>query len=203
MKMDGNYTRMQHAILYKSWRQYLTRHQLYGHLRPITKTIQSRRTKHAGHSWRSRDELISDVLLWTPAYGRANQDAQHEHTFSSYVSIWDVALKTHQRRWTIGRSGERGSGISIPVARNNDDDDTSLTPTHCTAHLVVSKISIHLYRSRLKLICFVWFGVFFSCVCVCPVWFRVFFVSHYLQVISIRVFLFFSIWCTDYYIRVL
>ena len=58
------------AILIKSWRQHPTRHQLYGHLPPITKTIQVRRTRHAGHCWRSRDELISDVLLWTPAYGR-------------------------------------------------------------------------------------------------------------------------------------
>ena len=48
-----------------------TRHQLYGHLPPITKTIQVRRTRHAGHCWRSRDELIRDVLLWTPTHGRA------------------------------------------------------------------------------------------------------------------------------------
>ena len=34
-------------------------------------TIQVRRTRHAGHCWRSKDELISDVLLWTPTYGRA------------------------------------------------------------------------------------------------------------------------------------
>ena len=59
------------AILNKSWWQHPTRHQLYGHLPPITKTIQVRRTRHAGHCWRSRDELISDVLLWTPTYGRA------------------------------------------------------------------------------------------------------------------------------------
>ena len=70
-KLDGNYTRMLRAILNKSWRQHPTRHQLYGHLPPITKTIQVRRTRHAGHCWRSRDELISDVLLWTPTYGRA------------------------------------------------------------------------------------------------------------------------------------
>ena len=38
---------------------------------PITKTIQVRRTRHAGHCWRSSDELISDVLLWTPTYGQA------------------------------------------------------------------------------------------------------------------------------------
>ena len=70
-KLDGNYTRMLRAILNKSWRQHPTRHKLYGHLPPITKTIQVRRTRHAGHCWRSRDELISDVLLWTPTHGRA------------------------------------------------------------------------------------------------------------------------------------
>ena len=70
-KLDGNYTRMLRAILNKSWRQHPTRHQLYGHLPPITKTIQVRRTRHAGHCWRSRDELIGDVLLWTPTHGRA------------------------------------------------------------------------------------------------------------------------------------
>ena len=70
-KLDGNYTRMLRAILNKSWRQHSTRHQLYGHLPPITKTIQVRRTRHAGHCWRSRDELIRDVLLWTPSHGRA------------------------------------------------------------------------------------------------------------------------------------
>ena len=44
---------------------------LYGYLTPITKTIQVKRTRHAGHCWKSRDELIRDVLLWTPTYGRA------------------------------------------------------------------------------------------------------------------------------------
>ena len=62
---------MLRAILNKSWRQHPTRHQLYGHLSPITKTIQVRRTRHTGHCWRSKDELISDVLLWTPTYGQA------------------------------------------------------------------------------------------------------------------------------------
>ena len=70
-KLDGNYTWMLQAILNKSGRQHTTRHQLNGHLPPFMKTIQVRRTRHTGHSWRSRDELISDVLLWTPTYGRA------------------------------------------------------------------------------------------------------------------------------------
>ena len=70
-KLDGNYTRMLQAILNKSWRQHPTKHQLYGHLPPITKTIQVRRTRHARQCWRSRDEVITDVLLWTSTYGRA------------------------------------------------------------------------------------------------------------------------------------
>ena len=70
-KLDGNYTRMLPAILNKAWGQHPTRHQLYGHLPPITKTIQVRRTRHVGHCWRSRNELISDVLLWTLSYSQA------------------------------------------------------------------------------------------------------------------------------------
>ena len=70
-KLHGNYTRLLRAILNKSWRQHPTKHQLYGYLPLITKTIQAIRTRHAGHCWRSKDELISDVLLWTPAYGQA------------------------------------------------------------------------------------------------------------------------------------
>ena len=41
-KLDGNNARMLRAILNKSWRQHPTKIQLYGHLPPITKTIQVR-----------------------------------------------------------------------------------------------------------------------------------------------------------------
>ena len=70
-KLDGNYTLILWAILNKFWQQHPTRHQLYGSLPPTTKNIQVRRTRHAGHCWKSRNELISDVLLWTPTNGRA------------------------------------------------------------------------------------------------------------------------------------
>ena len=73
-KLDGNYTRMLWAILNRSRRQHPTKQQLYVHLPPITKTIQVRRTRHAGYCWRSRDELMSDVLLWTPSHGQAKAE---------------------------------------------------------------------------------------------------------------------------------
>ena len=49
------------------------------------------------------------------------QDDQHKHTFSNYVRIQDVVQKTWLRRWTIGKSGEKGSGISVLPARHDDD----------------------------------------------------------------------------------
>ena len=71
-KLDRNSTRMQRVILNKSWKQHPTKIQLYGHLFPISKTIQVRWTRHAEHSWRSKNELISDVLQWTSSHGRAS-----------------------------------------------------------------------------------------------------------------------------------
>ena len=106
-KLDCNYTRMLWAILNKSWRQHPTRHQLYGHLPPITKTIQVRRTRHAGHCWRSRDELISDVLLWTPTYDRAEvgRPARTYIQQDMGCSPEDLPEAMNDRE-----SGERGSG---------------------------------------------------------------------------------------------
>ena len=119
-KLDGNYTRMLWAILNKSLQQQTpTRHQLYGHLPPITRTMQVTQTRHAGHCWRINDVLISDVLLWTPHMAEQKQDDQLEYTYSSYVRVRDVA----QKQWTIGISGERGSEISELAARHDDDGD--------------------------------------------------------------------------------
>ena len=61
-----------------------------------------------------------------PHMAEQKQDDQLEHTYSSYVRIWDVALKTCQRWWMIERNGERGLGISVLVARHDDDDDDEL-----------------------------------------------------------------------------
>ena len=116
-KLDGNYTRMLREILNKTWRQHPTKHQLYSHQPPIQKTIQVRRTRTVGHCWRSRDKLISDVLLWTPTYDRARTFIQQ------LCEDTGCSLKTCERRWTIGRSGERGSGIPVPAARHDDDDE--------------------------------------------------------------------------------
>ena len=50
------------------------------------------------------------------------QGDQLEPIYSSYVRIWGVALRSNQKRWMIGRGGEKGSGISVAMARQDDDD---------------------------------------------------------------------------------
>ena len=56
----------------------------------------------------------------SPQMAEQGQDDQLEHTYSSHVRIRDVALRTCQRRWTTGRSGERGSRIPVLAARHDD-----------------------------------------------------------------------------------
>ena len=124
-KLDGSYTRMLRAILNKSWWQQPTRHQLYGHLPPIMKTIQVRRTRHAGHCWRSRDELISDVLLWTPTYGWAKAGWPARTYIQQQCENTECNPEDLPEAMIDRRSGERGSGISVLAARHDDDDDNN------------------------------------------------------------------------------
>ena len=74
-KLDGNYTRMLRAILNKCWRQHPTRHQLYGNLPPITKTIQVRRT----HKWCT----LMDPHTW-PCKIRTTSTNIHSATMWGY-----------------------------------------------------------------------------------------------------------------------
>ena len=100
----------------------------------------------------------------SPHTAAQKQDDQHERTFSSYVRIQVVVLKTCLGRWTIGRSGERGSGISVLPARYDDDDirdirkvifNNSVCPymqiKHTWAYLTsttIISLYIYIYRER-------------------------------------------------------
>ena len=79
------------------------------------------------------------------------QDDQHEHTFNSYVRIRDVVLKTYLGRWTIGRSGERGSGISVLPARYDDDDEGYLFVSYSpSSNICISESIVTLTLSKQK-----------------------------------------------------
>ena len=123
-KPDGNYTRMLRAILNKSRRQHPTKHHLYGHLPLITKTIRVRRTRHAGHCWRSRGELISNVLPWTPTYGRAKA-GRPARTYIQQLCE-DTGCRSEDLQEAMnGREKwrERVTDICAGAWHDDDDDD--------------------------------------------------------------------------------
>ena len=96
-KLDGNYTRMLRAILNKSWRQHPTRHQLYGHLPPITKTIKVRRNQTCGtllekqgraHKWCT----LMDPHTW-PCKSRTTSTNIHSAT------MWGYRMLSRRPAW--------------------------------------------------------------------------------------------------------
>ena len=59
-------------------------------------------TRHSGYCWRSTEELIGNVLLWTLPHGQ-----------SRFVWTLDTIEKTYQEWWSIGTYGKRESKESM------------------------------------------------------------------------------------------
>ena len=120
-KLDENYTRIQRAILNKSWKQYSTKQQLYSHLPPISKAIQVRWTRHMRHCWRGKDKIISNILIWISFNGHACVSWPAR----TYLQQLCVDTGCHQEDLP-GAMDDRGkwreSGKSV-LARWLDDDD--------------------------------------------------------------------------------
>ena len=73
-------------------------------LRPPTsyyKTIQVRRTKHVGHCWRSKNDLISDILPWTSSHGRAKAGRRGRNYIQQLCAETGYSLKTSWEQCTI------------------------------------------------------------------------------------------------------
>ena len=85
--------------------------------------VGEKNVRNINVEWEAGTNSLEMYSYGPPHMAVQKQDEQHEHTFSSYGRIRDVVLKTYLGRWTIGRSGERGSGISVLPARDDDDDD--------------------------------------------------------------------------------
>ena len=60
------------------------------------------------------------------------QGDQLEPIYRSSMMIQGVALRTCRKRWTMGSGGERGSGIFVLMARQDDDDSFESFPRQLT-----------------------------------------------------------------------
>ena len=70
-KLDSNYSRMLRAILNESCSNIPQSTNYTATCLPSRKLSKLDEPDTQDNCWTSRDELISDVLLWTPTYGRA------------------------------------------------------------------------------------------------------------------------------------
>ena len=68
-KLNGTYTRVLRANLNIHWSTHPSKERLYGNLAQKTSVINKRRTRY--RSYRSKDEVVSNLILWTPKNGKA------------------------------------------------------------------------------------------------------------------------------------
>ena len=72
-KRNGSYTRMLRVALNISWRDHMSNKDLYGKIPKFTDTIREQRLRISGHCWRSKNEVVSDVLLRLPIHRRRSR----------------------------------------------------------------------------------------------------------------------------------
>ena len=68
-RLDGTCTKMLRSILNVSWTEHPTKRRLYGSLPLLSLIIREQRLRFAGHCWRSKNEIVSDLVLWRPSHG--------------------------------------------------------------------------------------------------------------------------------------
>ena len=92
-------------------------------IRPPTFLHEVRRTRHVRHCWKSKDELISNVLLWTPTYGRAKAGRQAR----TYIQLLceDTGCSPEDLPETMNDKEEWRERVSVLAARHDDDDNIS------------------------------------------------------------------------------
>ena len=78
---------------------------------PSEKTLEIRPTRHPGYCWRIKNELISDILLWSPTYWRASVDRSartyfHQLCGNTGCSFEDLPGAMDDR--DVWRARERG-----------------------------------------------------------------------------------------------
>ena len=71
-ELDGCYTRMLREVYNIHWKQHISNKELYGELPRLSEKIRERRTRFAGHCFRSKCEPVANLINWTPKHGTRN-----------------------------------------------------------------------------------------------------------------------------------
>ena len=100
---------MLRAALNISRRDHMSNKDLYGKIPKITDTIREQRLRFSGHCWRSKNEVVSDVLLWLPIHGRRSRgrptttfvDPLMEDTSCNYEELPNAMM--NRQEWGVRR----------------------------------------------------------------------------------------------------
>ena len=89
---------------------------LYAGLPRISTTIRERRHRFSGHCWRSKNEVVSNLVPWEPKHGKRSVRGQ-AHTFVDVLEVDTGVPREHLPAAMDDRVGSRkkamGSGLRL------------------------------------------------------------------------------------------
>ena len=103
-RLDGTYTRLLMRAQNLSWKRHPTKAQIYGNLPPVSSLAQARRVQFADHCLRAENEIISSLLLWSPAYQTRSRKLSYPDVIARDVGINMQNLSTAMKDREVWRS---------------------------------------------------------------------------------------------------
>ena len=98
-QLNGCYTRMLRMALNINYKDHVTNEDLYGSLPQVTSKIKMRRMRLAGHCWRHKEEIASNLVLWEPRDGTRSR-GQQKTTFIDRL-LMDSGLENTRELGTL------------------------------------------------------------------------------------------------------
>ena len=140
-KLDGSYIGMQHYALNKSWKQIPKSLAV----RPPASYLRNHPSKTSKIYWallKSKDELWSDIHLWTTTFGHTCPGRQTRtviHQLCAHTGYGQVARPSAIENSDRERERERESKDSVLSVRHDDDDDDDDLGGRFSCRLILSK----------------------------------------------------------------
>ena len=105
-RLDVCYTRMLRMVQNISWKQHITKNNLYGKLAKLSTKIRQRRLILAGHCIRHPEEIASELVLWEPTKASRGRRAV---TFTDTL-LKDTELQTTRELKTVMKDRDHWRG---------------------------------------------------------------------------------------------
>ena len=101
---------MLRMVLGISWKDKVSNITLYGNLPRLSKKLRSKRLKMAGHCIRHPELLTSNLVLWEPMNGRAQQGRPRQSYLS--ISLKEFGTNSKEELRTLMRDRNIWRGLS-------------------------------------------------------------------------------------------